>query len=235
MSSDYSAPPVVAVYNPKTDGLRRSSETTIVPATSMPTGIAPIVRDRLPVWTGNELYLLGETNSARVDLSDPRRETPIANPPVFGYSVWTGSEILVVSLEGGFGGSVYSPASNTWRPIARFASSSGAAGIAGAVLVDGRLYIVARNENGASATMLSYAPDTDTWHELARTPTPTSGVGLLRPMLLGEGIVVFDYFGNGYRYHIGSDSWSDIPPLPGANGGGPGRPVYHCSQSSSTT
>lgn len=145
-----------------------------------------------------------------------RRWRRIARSP-FGGSynphVWTGSEMLVVQGHSGRLAS-YDPANDSWterkgapRPLESFLPS---------VWTGSELVI--QEVDAKSLGGLAYAPASDTWRELQRSPLRMDD-GLSDATWTGSRLVVLDGARNVAAYDPVADCWDQLPQLSGDRSG----------------
>ncbi|MTB51188.1 kelch-like protein [Lewinella sp. W8] len=152
-------------------------------------GSAPTARHEAAfVAVNDRAYLLGGRGIKPVNIYDLKENTWTSGDtsPVeihhFQPVVYNEEIYLLGAMTGGYPGEtplpeiyIYSPASNSWRTGATIPEGRRRGG-AGAVLVDGKIYLVCGIQDGHRSGHVPwldvYDPTTDTWEVLADAPRP---------------------------------------------------------------
>ncbi|HEY3238105.1 MAG TPA: hypothetical protein VGL92_00980 [Acidimicrobiia bacterium] len=199
------------------------------------------------VWTGQEMIVWGgaeragnapiyqEDGAAYDPAEDKWRKLPTSplGPRADHFAAWTGTEMLVWGGNPGvptaFGnnefvdGAAYDPATDKWRPMAKFPL---AARYAARALWTGKLLVVwggSRAEDGEDPPPLAdgaaYDPERDRWSVLPDSPL----AGRLSPLAAAVGDDVLISWGfnrepgqalDGARYDPDEKQWSPVAPVP---------------------
>jgi hypothetical protein len=181
------------------------------------------------VWTGREMiihglrysgtgfrsrFTLGYSPSTRTWTRLARGPKPWTNDGG-DVAVWTGSQMLVF----GQTSAAYTPASNTWRPIAHRGNPSQIAGWTGheAIVWPGSF------SETTSRCPSAYDPVTNTWHALRCAPLQArhdaEGVWTGRELIVAGGDRLNPgapptIFRNAAAYNPATNRWRLLPPMP---------------------
>jgi len=199
------------------------------------------------VWTGKEMIVwggAGRAGNAAIYLEDGAAYDPAADrwrklpgsplgPRADHVAAWTGTEMLVWGGNPGkptaFGnnefidGAAYDPATDKWRPMAKFPLS---ARFSARAVWTGRVLVVwggARAEDGEDAPPLAdgaaYDPARDRWSVLPDSPL----AGRLSPLAAavdGGALISWGFNGepgqslDGARFDPGPSTWTPVAPVP---------------------
>jgi hypothetical protein len=189
------------------------------------------------VWTGSQFLIYG---IAQAGTAGQIRGVMLSHIPATGQwrrlahgpvpqtvqnneiAVWTGTEMLVFGLTNG----AYNPATNTWRPIARYGGPVGAVSV-----WTGHQVIVWGGGccGGATAAGGAYTPATNTWQPLPPSPLSaryTTGVwtgteviiaGGRHPTVTASGsthIAGDSTMADAAAYNPATRTWRRLPPMP---------------------
>ena len=129
-------------------------------------------------------------------------------------SAWTGDRMLVTDWSTGRTAS-YDPAADRWRT--RATAPHGVGSGARDVWTGRELVIVEVADDGPGLSGLAYEGAEDRWRELAPRPAASDGLdhGLARPVWTGSHVIVVDAPGSVSAYDPATDSWLELPPVPG--------------------
>jgi len=195
---------------------------------SAPVTVLPPAYSVASVWTGHEMIIHGiaitpagprGVNVAYRPAANTWKRLPDGPDPILAqlddFAVWTGSEMLVLGLTS----AAYSPATNTWHPIARPNLAPGE--ILGWT---GREAIMweesccgSQVDKGAA-----YNPATDKWREFTSPLAPRVGaIGAWtgRELVVAGGLsqpsgVTVQAFRDGAAYNPVTRTWRKLAPMP---------------------
>ncbi len=171
---------VAAAFDPE-----KGSWRTFPPLLGVSGCLDPLSRD-VPVWTGRELLLWGETNVAFDPTTERWRHLP--HPPTGwggpSFAVWTGHEMI--GWGGGGGdlilgdGAAYTPATNSWKmlPPAPLSPRDTTGVWTGTeLIIVGGLAPTNRGVR-SFADAAAYTPRTNSWRRLAPMPVARSATAV---------------------------------------------------------
>ena len=176
-------------------------------------------------WSNRELLVWGCGQLAYDPAADTWRRLPKA-PTGEGIAVWTGRELI--GWGGGCcgdassSGSAYSPATDSWRTLARspVAPSQRPLGVWTGreliLVVSGIQAVDGKPAPASFARAASYDPATDTWRRLASPPLTGLGSGHAAAWD-GRELIVLGAGGNGravLAYRPATNRWRPLPLLP---------------------
>jgi hypothetical protein len=167
-------------------------------------------------WRGTTVAYRPATNTCVRLANGPRSAGSLESPDV---TVWTGSRMLVVGLTN----HSYTPATNTWRNIARPVFSLGGAvtGWTGRrFLAWGGNCCMSLSRDGAA-----YNPVSNTWRALPAAPLAprrnATGAWTGKELVVAGGYDNKRVFRSGAAYNPARNTWRRLPPMPHAPTRGP--------------
>jgi hypothetical protein len=185
------------------------------------------------VWTGHEMIIHGirflpSGGSRGITFAyrpASRTWVRLADGPVpttletTDFSVWTGSQMLVVGQTSGR----FTPATGTWHKIARPGFS-----LSGAVTAwTGHQFLAWGGAccDDTSRDGAAYDPVTDTWHILPTAPLAprrsAAGAWTGKELVVAGGSVAHRTFRSAAAYNPSTRTWRKLPPMPRPPVGGP--------------
>jgi hypothetical protein len=214
-------------YDPSTDAWRPTSTDANVPSRRS---------GHTAVWTGSEMVVWGGAGTNYYDLlntggrydplTDSWKRIPsgiIAPAGRGGHSaVWTGAEMVIwggVRMDSGNvftplnDGGRYSPAADSWRPVAAGANVPAPRSTHRAVWTGAEMIVWGGWSEAYLNTGGRYSPTTDSWVPTSAGPTAPAGregytaVWTGAEMVVWGGYALGSYFRAGGRYNPATDDW----------------------------